>query len=567
MRQPVSWRTASCALVAFTTLFVTACGGGSTGSSGSGDAGSAGKNKEIDKYAEQIAKGKYETPITLSTVGRITPSTTFKNGETMENNVHTKWAKERLGIDLKYLWSASTQNKAFETRIRLALSANEPMPDVIAVDNVKLANDLIDSGQFMEVKSLWDKYASPTYKKAVNEDPTMWYPFMRKDGAYAIPIPDYAWNNDTVLWIRQDWMEKLKLPEPKTLADLEKIMDAFTNQDPDGNGKNDTYGITLALKDSFRSTQNTASFIFGAYGTIPEQWNEVDGKLAYGSIHPGSKQALQKMSEWVKKGYIPKEAGLYDENKAAELFVAGRAGIVPGPYWMDRTPLRNVQKNVPTATLKAYPIPKGPDGKAGRLGTSTFSGAVLINKNAKNPEAFFVYQNHLFENFALLQSDEFKYQFAEGYDYVLKDGKASYNAADIPGGRVIPQKYTIAFEGARVPSSAMESFGHLARGGQPRNNFEVKDSLFGDPLRYQGILVNVDSKQYSMPDKFISIPTKTMVTRWENLMTNESQTFTKIVYGDLPIDEFDNFVKRWKSSGGDEITKEVNEWYDSVRKK
>ncbi|TDF98076.1 extracellular solute-binding protein [Paenibacillus piri] len=555
------WKTTMMALFACTFVFASACSNNSAAPSGA----ASGAKKEEENNA--VAKGKYDNPITLTTVGRITPSTTFKNGETMEDNVHTRWAKDRLGINLKYLWTASTQNKAFETRLRLALSANEPMPDVIAVDNIQLANDLIDSGQFLDAKSMWDKYASPTYKKAVNEDPTMWYPFTRKDGVYAIPIPDYAWNNDTVLWIRQDWLDKLGLKGPETLDDLEKIMDAFVNQDPDGNGKKDTYGITMALKDSFKSTQSTASFVFGAYGTIPEQWNDAaDGTLSYGSINPGSKQALQRLSDWVKKGFVPKEAGLFDESKAAELFTSGRAGMIAGPYWMDRTPLINVKKNVPTANFKAYPVPKGPDGKAGRIGTQNFSGAVLINKNAKNPEAFFVYQNYLFENFALMQSDEFKYQFAEGYDYALKDGKVSYDSKDIPGGRVIPQKYTIAFEGARIPSSAMESLGNLAKGGEPRNNFERKDSLFSDALRYQGVSVNIDSKSYSMRDKFIGIPTKTMKTRWENLSTSEAQTFTKIVYGDLPIDEFDNFVKKWKSSGGDDITKEVNEWYSSVKK-
>lgn len=559
-----TWKPSLCMLIVSSLVFASAC----SKDAGTTPGAAAGGKQEGNPYSAPFANGKYDPPITVSTVGRITTATTFKNGETMEDNVHTRWAKERLGINLKYLWSASTQNKAYDTRIRLALSANEPMPDIIAVDNVQLANDLIDSGQFMEVKSLWDKYASETYKKAVNEDPTMWYPFTRKDGSYAIPIPDYAWNNDTVLWIRQDWLDKLGLKGPETLDDLEKVMDAFVNQDPDGNGKKDTYGITMALKDSFRSVQNTASFVFGAYGTMPEQWNDApDGTLSYGSVQPGAKQALQKLSEWLKKGYIPKEAGLYDESKASELFTSGRAGIVAGPYWMDKTPLVNVIKNVPTADFKAYNVPKGPDGKAGRLGTQNFSGAILINKKAKSPEAFFVYQNYLFDNFALMQSDEFKYQFAEGYDYVLKDGKASYDSKDIPGGRVIPQKYTLAFEGARIPSSAMESLGNLAKGGEPRNNFERKDSLFSDARRLQGVGVNIANEKYSMRDKFIGVPTKTMQTRWENLSTTETQTFTKIMYGDLPIDEFDNFVKKWQANGGDEITKEVNEWNKSVQKK
>jgi len=557
-------------LMSLIFVFVSACGNSSESPEDIISQAPSGESRSEEiQYSAPFKDGKYDPPITVTTVGAISPSMKFKNGETMEDNVHTRWALERFGIQLKYLWTSSTQNNAFNTRIRLALSANEPMPDILAIDDIQLANDLIDSGKFMEVGKLWEKHASEMYKKAVNEDPTMWYPFMRKDGAYGIPIPEYSWNNDTILFIRQDWMDKLGLEAPETLEDLEKMMDAFVNGDPDGNGVKDTYGLAVSMRDSLKPVQATPSWVFGAFGTIPEQWNEAqDGTLEYGSIHPGTKQALAKLNEWVQKGYIHREAGLHDEAKATELFTSGKAGIIAGPYWMDRTPLKDVQKNVPGATFKGYSIPKGPDGKAGRQGTLNFRGAVLINKDAKHPEAFFVYQNYLFDNFAMhKEGSEFEHGgFAEGYDYVLIDGKTSYNDADIPGGRVIPQKYTITFEGARIPSSMMESMAWLAEGNEPRNNFDLRWKNFSDELRLQVAGVNYKNRDISMPEKYIGPPTKTMKSRGEYLKTMERETFTKIIYGELPIDEFDKFVQDWKSSGGDDITKEVNEWHAALKK-
>nr|WP_300864841.1 hypothetical protein [uncultured Acetatifactor sp.] len=46
-----------------------------------------------------------------------------------------------------------------------------------------------------------------------------------------------------LIWIRKDWMEKLNLEAPKSLADLEMIAKAFMEEDPDGNGQKDTYGF------------------------------------------------------------------------------------------------------------------------------------------------------------------------------------------------------------------------------------------------------------------------------------------------------------------------------------
>ena len=43
----------------------------------------------------------------------------------------------------------------------------------------------------------------------------------------------------------------------------------------------------------------------------------------------------------------------------------------------------------------------------------------------------------------------------------------------------------------------------------------------------------------------------------------EEETFAKIITGKVGIDAFDSFVEEWKASGGDEITKEVQEELDA----
>ncbi|MNW15606.1 hypothetical protein D3C71_2141640 [compost metagenome] len=60
-------------------------------------------------------------------------------------------------------------------------------------------------------------------------------------------------------------------------------------------------------------------------------------------------------------------------------------------------------------------------------------------------------------------------------------------------------------------------------------------------------------------NEFIYAPTKTMNSKSATLDKLRSETFVKIIYGSLPVDDFDKFVANWKKLGGDEITKEVNE--------
>jgi putative aldouronate transport system substrate-binding protein len=55
--------------------------------------------------------------------------------------------------------------------------------------------------------------------------------------------------------------------------------------------------------------------------------------------------------------------------------------------------------------------------------------------------------------------------------------------------------------------------------------------------------------------------TTTMQSKGGILVKLEGNTFINMIYGKKPVAEFNNFVKDWKSLGGDDITKEVNEWY------
>ncbi|MFD1905069.1 hypothetical protein ACFSQ7_15020 [Paenibacillus rhizoplanae] len=140
------------------------CGGNADNKKAEGDNKPAASEDAM--YSAPFENGKYTEPVTISTVFPIASSLKFKNGENIENNVHTKWAKDTLGIDIKYLWTVSDQNNAYETKLRLMLTSGEKMPDIISFrGSPSLISDLIDSGQFTDAGELFDKYASDIYKK------------------------------------------------------------------------------------------------------------------------------------------------------------------------------------------------------------------------------------------------------------------------------------------------------------------------------------------------------------------------------------------------------------------
>lgn len=76
--------------------------------------------------------------------------------------------------------------------------------------------------------------------------------------------------------------------------------------------------------------------------------------------------------------------------------------------------------------------------------------------------------------------------------------------------------------------------------------------------------VVVANKDNAIKNKFTGAPTETMKMKKDAIDKLEKDTFSKIIYGQVGIEEFDAFVTKWKSMGGDDITAEVNEWYKTV---
>ncbi|MFC4778165.1 extracellular solute-binding protein [Paenibacillus sp. GCM10023252] len=509
---------------------------------------------------------KYNPPIEMTTVKNVAADLKFKEGESIENNVLNRAIEEDLGIKMKYLWTTSDVN-AFNEKLRLMLASNQKMPDIVATDDDLVLADLMASGKFMDVEELFNKYAGDYWKSVMDNHPEAWYKTTLNGKIMAIPKLNWLNQGDTVLWIREDWMKKLNLTAPKTLDDLEAIMDAFVNQDPDGDNKKDTYGLAISLKGALNTWMANGDWIGGAYGVIQGSWNKgEEGKLVNGDIRPEMKPALERLASWMKKGYLSPDAATVDEMKATELFTQEKAGIVAGAYWMPGFPLPDLMKVNPKAEYKAYQVPVGPDGKAGyHTNASVGAGGMLISKDYDHPEAAIKYLNWFFDNYANPEpGTKYEHGLAKGYDWDEKDGKIVQSD---PWFDVV--RYSVSTDGARVPEQFRDSMVKISSGAEPTTPFEIarKNGETPATLHAFDVIMDGEKKGYAIQGEFTGAPTKTMQSKKSILDKMRLDVYTKIIYGREPIDAFDKFVEDWYKNGGEQMTKEVNEWYDNVTKK
>lgn len=233
---------------------------------------------------------------------------------------------------------------------------------------------------------------------------------------------------------------------------------------------------------------------------------------------------------------------------------------------MSGWPLQDTVKNAPNAVWAPIEIPAGPDGKVMRHGTQFTNGVTLISTKMKNPEAFFTYQNYLFDNFADPKpGSELDNGLFAGYDYELDANGKMIDNEKIAGGYVNSVRYMLVRDGARIPDAQMKALLNLADGAEPTTRLEkdVAVNYGKDTPAAAKVLLAQEDKSFK--NMFTGPTTETMKSKMDYLNKIENQTFNEIIYGNKPLEAFDTFVATWKSGGGDQITKEVNEWYDSVK--
>jgi len=515
------------------------------------------QTEDYGGHTAPFANGKFDPAIPMTFVPCTTDDIQYYNGESAENNILFQKTKENLGIEIKTLWSAPNKNDACKTKILLSLTSKQNLPDVFYSTDMDLINKLIDSGQFMDLTDAFETYASQGIKDIVANNPEITYPIMRDGKMMALPSANFGPNNPPIMYIRQDWLDNLKLTAPTNMDEFEQLLEAFTNQDPDQNGSKDTIGLAIAMK-KFDEAMSDSTAIFGAFGAIPSLWMDAgDGKtLEYGSTKPAIKDALAKLRTWMEKGYLSKDAAQMDGASAQQLFTSGKAGIIFGPNWYPYWPFPDMISVNPDAQYKPYPIPVGPEGKAMRRTGSTVGGALLIHKDYKHPDAVFEYAEKMRE----FGSDQPIWGLTA--ENLIQQG---YAHEGVP---VQPVVYGPLPSYYLDPWAQINTYLDIMVAGKTPETSGQQDTIDNckrNPLCPEGqvpaMQVWSQQRDIDVSNQYMGPPTDTMTTKKDYLDKLEYETFTKIIYGSLGLDEFDRFVEKWKSGGGDQITAEVNQWY------
>ncbi|MFD0616232.1 extracellular solute-binding protein [Paenibacillus sp. GCM10027629] len=507
--------------------------------------------------------GKFDPPIDLSAAKFITQDVVYPEGQSESNNAWESLYKE-MGINLKYDWIVKGTDAQYFQKLNVSIASGE-IPDVMMVNSSQL-KQLVEADMLEDLTDVYAQYATPAVKGIFEKDPMALQSATFDGKLYAMPKTEPMIGAQTpVLWLRTDWLKAVNLTEPKTWDDVLKISKAFTTQDPDGNGKQDTFGV--ALSKEIINGYPAMNGLFNAYGAYPRIWKKDDaGNLVYGSIQPEMKAALAKLAEMYKSGELDQEFGVKDGSKVAESLVSDRVGMLFGPSWASQWPLQDNKKKNSKAEWGVYPIPSVNGGEATVQMPFGANFYFVVKKGYEHPEVVVKMANWFNEKLYGPTADYLKYGVDDKGITTAKFALIDMYSPDkdLKRAQNVAKALSNNDPSALNPEekSTYDKILSFRQGGDL--NF-FGENLQSGPEGAMMVLQKLWDAGKVVSEGYGGAPTDTMGEKKATLDKMENEIFTKIVYGAASIDQFDKFVEDWKKLGGEQITQEVNEWNASQK--
>ncbi len=345
---------------------LSACGGGNGGNSGQ-----QGSNAQSEQPSQSSSKEEtppaQEPPTDIRIMAHF-----FGATPPADNNPVKQKIEEATNTKLNIQWVSANN---YKDKFNVTLASGD-IPDLIFVPDPfdPVFRQAAQQGAFWDVSPYINDYPYMTEQLA----PIAWELTKINGANYGVPRPRPS-EGESYFVIRKDWLDKLQLKEPTTMEELYDVMKAFTTQDPDGNNKADTVGLTGQVDPIGMGTLAEIERTFNqTYG----EWKLLDdGQLVHFTTLPGTRDALQYVANAYNEGLIPADFASMKLTQIKDLFKAGKAGIIvekSGTMQEYYDALKQIEPDFEFTNL--YPLtsldgynPKG----------AGFSGLIAIPKSVK----------------------------------------------------------------------------------------------------------------------------------------------------------------------------------------
>lgn len=133
-----------------------------------------------------------------------------------------------------------------------------------------------------------------------------------------------------VTYVKRVWLNAVGMEEPKNWEEYLTMLKLFATKDPDGNGEDDTYGLSAPglTEEEYPYTWFLPEFYQKA---VPDFEQDVYGNWHDGFLSEEMKGALLRLQEVYREGYLDPLVAERSEEDVKELFCQDKTGVIT--YW------------------------------------------------------------------------------------------------------------------------------------------------------------------------------------------------------------------------------------------
>lgn len=446
-----------------------------------------------------------------------------------------RWWQElnkRLGVTIQPNLAPSD---SYGTKLQ-TLAASGSFPDItyinfLAAPGADAFQKTVSEGAFNDLTSYLTGSALEEFPNLQLFPEYTWKDASFEGKIYGVPRPEPQIHSTLPLY-RRDWARKLGVDEPKNANDVMAMFVAFAKEDPNGDGKKNTWGL-----DTFHPE------IWNMMFRVPNNWRrEKSGKLVNAIETEEYKEALHFASKLWKAGAFYPDAATVTPTQSLNLFFANQTGTDTQGLTVEMQMIeqRQAQLHQESLTHPAfYPfLPPGHDGGKGstilELGCWGFAGIPSrIKDKGKIKELL-----HIIEYYsAPFGSEEFTFM-----TYGIEGWNFKYDKNGAP----------VALNNNKAANDM--SLCYLTE------TFEIAYFFPTDPgLPKLAQDITAEALERAVPDPTAGLYSPTQVSKGSSLTQMQTDYYNAIVMGRKPLSALDEWRSSWKSQGGDQIRREYQQ--------